>query len=104
MSSAWITIARASTRYAVSGVRGIPRSKGTAARADGLVIKFERADAVEDIMTEARGPPIGLMVQHECGIPGAGSASTRAESAFVDEELFTVLAALVCVHLVRLNL
>jgi len=42
-------------RYALSGVRGIPRAKGAAARADGLVIEFERADAVEDIMTEARG-------------------------------------------------
>ena len=87
-----------------SGVRGIPKSKGTAARADGLVIKFERADAVEDIMTEARGPPIGLMVQHDCAMPRAGSASTRAETVFVDEELFTVLAALVCLHVVRLNL
>ena len=84
MSSAWITIARASTRYAVSGVRGIPRSKGTAA---GLVIKFERADAVENIMTEARGPRIGLMARHECAMPRAGSASTRAENVFVDGEL-----------------
>ena len=50
VSSACITIARASARYALSGVRGIPRSKGTAVRADGLVIKFERANAVEDIM------------------------------------------------------
>ena len=104
VSSAWITIARASTRYAVSGVRGIPRSKGTAARADGLLIKFERADAVEEIITETRGPRIGLMVRHECAMPRAGSASTRAESVFVDEELFTVLAALVCLHLVRLKL
>ena len=96
-SSAWIT---ASARYALSGVRGIPRSKGTAARADGLVIKFERADAVEDIMTEARGPRIGLMAWHECAMPRAGSASTRAESVFVDGELFTALAA----HLVELNL
>jgi len=63
VSSAWITIARASAKYALSGVRGIPRLKGTAARADGLVIKFERADAVEDIMTEARGPRIGLMAK-----------------------------------------
>jgi len=54
-SRAWITIARASPSYSFSGVRDIPRSKGTAARADGLVIKFERADAVEDIMTKARG-------------------------------------------------
>jgi len=104
VSSAWITLAWASTRYAVSGIRGIPRSKDTAARADGLVIKFERADAVEDIMTEARGPASGLMVRRECAMPRAGSASTRAESVFVDEELFTVLAALVCVHLVRLSL
>jgi len=37
-------------------------------------------------------------------MPRAGSASTRAESVFVDEELFTVLAALVCLHLVQLNL
>ena len=58
----WITIARASARYALSGVRGIPRSKGTAARADGLVIKFERANAVEDIMMEARGPRGGILV------------------------------------------
>ena len=77
MSSAWITIARASTRYAVSGVRGIPRSKGTAARAVGLVIKFERANAVEDIMTEARGPPIGLMVQHECAMPSRHHSPCR---------------------------
>ena len=91
-------------RYALSGVRGIPRSKGTAARADGLVIKFEGADAVEDIMTEARGPRIGLMARHECAMPRAGSASTRAENVFVDGELFTVLAALVCLHLVELNL
>ena len=60
MSSPWTTIARASARYALSGVQSIPRSKGTAARADGLVIKFERANTVEDIMTEARGPRIGL--------------------------------------------
>jgi len=104
VSSAWITTARASARYALSGVRGILRSKGTAARADGLVIKFERADAVEDIMTEARGPRIGLMARHECAMPRAGSASTRAENVFVDGELFTVLAALVCLHLVELNL
>jgi len=90
--------------HALSGVRGIPRSKGTAARADGLVIKFERADAVEDIMTEARGPRIGLMARHECAMPRAGSANTRAESVFVDGELFTVLVALVCPHLVELNL
>ena len=94
MSSAWITIARASARYALSGVQGIPRSKGTAARADGLVIKFERANAFEDIMTEARGPCIGLMAQHECAMPRAGSSSTREASVFVDGELFTVLAAL----------
>ena len=65
VSSAWITIARASARYALSGVWGIPRLKGTAARADGLVIKFEGADAVEHIMTKARGPRIGLMAWHE---------------------------------------
>jgi len=68
------------------------------------VIKFERANAVEDIMTEARGPRIGLMVWHECAMPRAGSASTRVESVFVDGELFTVLAALVCLHVVELNL
>jgi len=68
------------------------------------VIKFERANAVEDIMMEARGPSIGLMVRHECAMPRAGSASTRAENVFVDEELFAVLAALVCLHLVRLSL
>ena len=90
VSCAWITIARASARYALSGVRGIPRSKGTAARADGLVINFERADAVEDIMTEARGPRIGLMAQHECAMPRAGSASTRAENVFVDGNQATV--------------
>ena len=55
VSSAWIAIARASARCALSGVRGIPRAKGTAARADGLATKFWRADAVEDIMTEAKG-------------------------------------------------
>ena len=97
-----MTIAWASARYALSGVRGIPRLKGTAARADGLVIKFERADAVEDIMTEARDPRIGRMARRECAMPRAGSASTRAESVFVDGELFTVLAALVCLHLVNL--
>jgi len=101
--SAWITIARASARYALSGVLGIPRSKGTAARADGLVIKFERDNAVEDIMMEARGPHIGLMARHEFAMPRAGSASTRTESVFVDGELFTVLATLVCLHLVELN-
>ena len=90
MSSAWITIAQASTRYAVSGVRGIPRSKGTAASDDGLVIKFERA--------------VGLMARHESAMPRAGSASTRAENVFVDGELFTVLAVLVCLHLVERNL
>jgi len=58
VSGAGITIAGASTRYALSGVRGIPRAKGAAARADGLVIEFERADALEDIMTETRGPRI----------------------------------------------
>ena len=69
-----------------------------------MVIKFERADAVEDIMTEARGPRIGLMARHECAMPRAGSANTRAESVFVDGELFTVLVALVGPHLVELNL
>ena len=70
-----------------------------------MVIKFEWADAVEDIMTEpARGPRIGLMARHECAMPRAGSASTRVQSVFVDEELLTVLAALVCLHLVKLNL
>jgi len=58
VSNAWITIAWASARYALSGVRGIPRAKGAAARADGLVIEFERADAVKEIMTESRGPRI----------------------------------------------
>ena len=58
MLSIWITIARESARYALSGVRGIPRAKGAAVRADGLVIEFEMADAIEDIMTEARGPRI----------------------------------------------
>jgi len=104
VSSAWITIARASPRYVLSGVRGNPRLKGTVARADGLVIKFERADAVEDIMPEARNPHIGLMSLHECAMPRAGIVSTRAESVFVNEELLTVLAALVCLHLVKLNL
>ena len=50
VSSIWITIARASARYALSGVRGIPRAKGAAARADGLVIEFEIADAIGVIM------------------------------------------------------
>jgi len=58
---------------------------------------------VEDIMTEARGPGIGLMARHECVMPRAGCASTRAESVFYDEEFFTVMAALVCLHLVELN-
>jgi len=87
-------------RYALSGVRSIPESKGTTARADDLVIEVERADAVEDIMTEAKGPRVGLMVRHECAMPRAGSTSTRAESVFVDKELFTVLAAFICLHLV----
>jgi len=47
VSNAWITIVRASALYALSGVRGASRAKGIAARADGLVIKFERADAVD---------------------------------------------------------
>jgi len=68
------------------------------------VIKFERADAVEDIMTEARDPRIRLMARHECTVPRAGSTNTRAENVLVDRELFTVLAALVCLHLVELNL
>ena len=68
------------------------------------MIKFERANAVEDIMTEARDPRIGLMARHEFAMPRAGSASTRAENVFVDGELLTVLAALVCLHLVELNL
>jgi len=89
-----------SAKYALSGVRGISRAKGAAARADGLVIEFERADAVGDIMTEARGRRTGFMARHECAMPRAGSASTRAESVFVDGELFTVLVALVCLHLV----
>jgi len=100
VSNAWITIARASAKYTLSGVRGISRAKGTAARADGLVIEFERADAVEDVKTEIRGPRIRLMARHQCAIPRAGSASTRAESGFVDKELFSVFAALVCLHLV----
>jgi len=58
VSNACITIAWASARYTLSGVRGIPRAKGAAARADGLMVEFERADVVEDIMTEARGPRI----------------------------------------------
>ena len=44
------------------GFGGIPRAKGTAASADGLVIEFERANAVEDIMMEARGPRGGILV------------------------------------------
>jgi len=100
VSSAWITIARASARYALSGVWGIPRAKGTAARADGLVTEFERADAVLDLMTETRGPRIGLMARHECAMLRAGSTITRANSVFVNEELFPMLAALVCLHLV----
>ena len=79
-------------------------AKGTAARADDLVTEFERAAAVEDIMTEARSPRIGLMARYECqcATPRAGSAGTRAQSVFVGEGLFTVLAALVrvCLHLV----
>jgi len=84
-------------RYALSGVRSIPESKGTTARADDLVIEVERADAVEDIMTEAKAL---VLVRHECAMPRAGSTSTRAESVFVDKELFTVLAAFICLHLV----
>jgi len=64
------------------------------------VTEFERVDAVEDIMTEAKGPCSGLMAQYKYAMPRAGSASKRAESVFVDEELFTVLAALVYLHLV----
>jgi len=104
VSSAWITIARASARYALSGVRGISRAKGTAARTDGLVIEFGRPDAVEVIMTEAKGPCTGLMARYECAMPRAGSTSKRAESVFVDEELFTVLAVLIYLHPVYLNL
>jgi len=89
-----------SARYALTGVRGILRAKGTASRADGLVIEFDRAEAVEDIMTEARGPRIGLMARRECAMSRDGSASTRTESVFVNEQLFTVLAALVWLHLV----
>ena len=100
MSSAWITIARASARYALSGVRDILRAKGTVARGDGLVTKFGRPDAVDDIMTEAKGPRTGLMARYECAMPRAGSTSKRAEIVFVDEELFTVWAALVYLHLV----
>ena len=100
MSSIWITIARASARYALSGVRGIPRTKGTAGWAVGLVTEFWRATAVEDIMTEAKGFRTGLMAWYECAMPRAGSASKRPESVFIDEELFTVLTALVCLHLV----
>jgi len=78
------------------------RAKGTAARADGLETEFKRAAAVDDIITEARGPRIGLMARYECDMPRAGSAGTRAQSVFVGEGLFNVLAALVCVclHLV----
>jgi len=36
------------------------------------------------------------MARHECAMPRAGSANTRAENVFVDGELFNVLAALVC--------
>jgi hypothetical protein len=66
------------------------------------VTEFERAAAVEDIMTEARGPRIGLMARYEFDTPRDGSAGTRAQSVFVGEGLFTVLAALVrvCLHLV----
>jgi len=100
----FITCQRAACNIALKAFLKSMRSKGTAARADGLVIKFERADAVEDIMAEARGPRIGLMARHECAMPRVGSASTRVESVFVDEEPLTVLAALVCLHLVKLNL
>ena len=44
------------------------------------------------------------MARHECAMPRAGSASTRAENVFIDGELFTVLSALLCLHLVELNL
>jgi len=37
-------------------------------------------------------------------MPRTGSASTRAQNVFVDGELCTVLAVLVCLHLVELNL
>jgi len=100
LSSAWINIARASAIYALSGVRGISRAKGTAARADGLVTEFGRPDAVENIMTEAKGPCTGLLERYECTMPRAESTSKGAKSVFVDEELFTVLAALVYLHLV----
>jgi len=33
-------------------------------------------------------------------MPRAGSTSKRAESVFVDEEIFTVMAVLVYLHLV----
>jgi len=68
--------------------------------ADGLVTEFGRPDAVEDIMTEAKGPRTGLLKRYECTMPRAESTSKGAKSVFVDEELFTVLAALVYLHLV----
>jgi len=63
---------------------------------------FERADAVEDIMTDARDPRIGLNARHECAMPRAGSASTRAESVFVDEELLTVDEELLTHYVIQL--
>ena len=66
------------------------------------MIEFERADAVEDIMTEGQRPSYwthgaarvcyakGWEREHE----GGQCLST------VDEELFILLAALVCLHLV----
>jgi len=56
LSSAWTTSARARARYALPGVRGISRAKGTAARDEGLMTESGRPNAVEDILTEAKGP------------------------------------------------
>ena len=76
--------ARASTRYALSGVRGIPRSKGTAARADGLI--YQRVEGPKTGLshfryrndTETADGPVDLTSeQNHIGPPGQYLTSLR---------------------------
>jgi len=55
-------------------------------------------------MTQAKGLRTGLMAWYKCAMPRAGSTSERAEGVFVDEELFTVWASLLYLHLVWFNM
>ena len=68
--------------------------KSTAARADGLVIKFERADAVEDIMTKAGGPRHRSSSRRERGAHRRGGREAllarggiREHDAFLGHEM-----------------